>query len=102
MSNFLIPTFPVPTRANSFETGNSDRISDHETHLRQHAEDFESVFIAEMLSHSGLDKAISNGSGFGGDAFSRLLVDTYADALTKQGGFGLAEKIFNQLKSDEA
>lgn len=72
--------------------------SEKEEALRKTAEEFESVFIAEMLSHAGFDKAIAQDSGFGGEAFSRMLVETYAENLAKKGGFGLADQIYRQLK----
>lgn len=71
---------------------------DKDTALRETAKEFESVFIAEMLSHAGLDKALSSESGFGGEAFSQMLVETYAQELSEKGGFGLADKIYRQLK----
>lgn len=59
---------------------------------------FESVFVAQMLGHSGLGKALSSEGGFGGEAFSSLLVDEYANRLVEKGGFGLAEKVYEQLR----
>ena len=76
----------------------SDSQSAKEEALRKTAEEFESVFIAEMLTHAGFDKAIAQDSGFGGEAFSRMLVETYAENLAKKGGFGLADQIYRQLK----
>lgn len=75
-----------------------ETLSGKEDALRKTAQEFESVFIAEMLSHAGFDKAIAQDSGFGGEAFSRMLVDAYADNLAKKGGFGLADQIYRQLK----
>lgn len=66
--------------------------------LRDTAREFETVFIAEMLSHAGFDKALSQNAGFGGEAFSSMLVQTYAGQLSDKGGFGLADKIYRQLK----
>ena len=77
----------------------SDGISEErEAELRKTAQEFESVFIAEMLSHAGFDKALSQESGYGGEAFSRMLVETYAEDLAEKGGFGLADQIYKQLK----
>ena len=72
--------------------------AEKEEALRQTAQEFESVFIAEMLSHAGFDKALSQDAGFGGEAFSRMLVETYAEDLAENGGFGLADQIYRQLK----
>jgi Rod binding domain-containing protein len=63
---------------------------------------FESVFVAQMLAHSGLGKALSAEGGFGGEAFSTLLVEQYAERLVQKGGFGLAEKVYEQLRDKGA
>jgi len=67
--------------------------------LRQSAEKLEASFIAEMLKHAGFEKALSQESGFGGDVFSGFLVDIYAERLAENGGFGLADQIYAQLKA---
>ncbi|MAW80985.1 MAG: flagellar biosynthesis protein FlgJ [Parvularcula sp.] len=74
--------------------------SEKEKALRETAREFEAVFIKEMLTHAGLDKAIAGDSGYGGEAFSSMLVETYADELAKKGGFGLADQMYRQLKDD--
>lgn len=66
--------------------------------LKKAAREFEATFIAEMLRHTGLSNALSQQAGFGGEAFSSLLIDTYAKQISNNGGFGLAEKIYQQLK----
>ncbi len=72
--------------------------TEEEKALRKTAQEFEAVFIAEMLSHAGFEKAIATDSGPGGEAFSRMLVENYAEKLTEKGGFGLADQIYRQLK----
>jgi len=87
----------TPARRAAFDkTAQSER----EQELRRTAREFEAAFITEMLSHTGLEKALSSQSGFGGEVFSTMLVEKYASALADKGGFGLAEKIYNQLKDD--
>lgn len=66
------------------------------------AREFESVFVAQMLSHSGLSKALSQGGGHGSDAFSSMLLEKYADEITSGGGLGLADHIYRQLVDNEA
>lgn len=70
--------------------------------LMRNAKAFEAVFVAQMLAHSGLGKALSADSGFGGEAFSTLLLERYAENLVEQGGFGLADKIYEQLRAKGA
>lgn len=80
----------------------ADDAAQREQKLRDSAQQFEAVFIAQMLSHTGLDKALAGDSGFGGEAFSSMLVQTYADELSKNGGFGLADQIYRQLKDRQS
>ena len=75
---------------------------DRDALLRENAKAFEATFVAQMLSHSGLADALSAESGFGGEAFSSLLIEQYAAELVEQGGFGLAETIYEQLRMKDA
>lgn len=68
----------------------------------RNAKAFEAVFVAQMLQHSGLSETLSSNGGFGGEAFSSLLVEQYAEKLVDKGGFGLAEKIYEQLQAKGA
>lgn len=72
--------------------------SQRDQEMLESAKAFEAVFIAQMLSQTGLGEALSTESGFGGEAFSGFLVEQYANRLVEQGGFGLAEKIYQQLR----
>ena len=65
------------------------------------AREFEAVFIGQMLNYSGLTDAIGGDSGFGGQAFSSMLTEQFANELTENGGFGLAEGIYQQLMQKE-
>ncbi|SNT68341.1 Rod binding protein [Amphiplicatus metriothermophilus] len=73
-----------------------------EAALRESARAFEAAFLAQMLTHSGLAKSLGANGGFGGEAFSGLLVEQYAAEIVEQGGFGLAEKIYEQLRDKDA
>ena len=66
--------------------------------LREQAREFEAVFVSQMLKHAGLTEALSGSeSKFGGEAFSNMLTEQYAHELIEDGGFGLAEEIYQQL-----
>lgn len=68
--------------------------------LREAARKLESGFVAEMLKSAGFGKARESfGGGAGEDAFASFLVQTQADLIVANGGFGLAENIFQALKS---
>ena len=69
--------------------------------IMEKAREFETVFVAQMLKYSGMEKAISQESGFGGDAFSGMMLEQYARNIIDNGGFGLAEKIYSQLREQQ-
>ncbi len=69
--------------------------------MRELAQEFEAVFLAEMLKNSGLNKTSSDfGGGVGEDAFGSLLTTEYARALASQGGVGIAEHVFRALNAN--
>lgn len=70
--------------------------------VMQRAKEFESIFVAQMLKHSGFEKALASESGFGGESYASLLLERYAANIVDKGGFGLAEKIYEQLIAKEA
>ncbi len=75
--------------------------TERQTQILDRAREFESVFVAQMLKYSGLEKAISGQGGFGGEAYSSLLLEQYANKIVEAGGFGLAEHIYEQLLQRE-
>lgn len=78
------PTTSLPTRT--------------ETALRHKAEDLESTFLSQMLSHAGFDSA-NEAMGAGDDAaqFTSFLRDSLAEAMVSRGGLGLTESLFTAL-----
>ena len=66
--------------------------------LRAAAQDLEASFIAEMLKQAKFGEARGAfGGGAGEEQFASFLRAEHADAIAAQGGFGLAESIFNAL-----
>ena len=61
------------------------------------AQDFEAMFLAEMLTRAGLEKALTFESGFGGEAMASYYIQEIASRLAETGKFGLAEKIDRRL-----
>lgn len=96
----MIPTAPLltPIIPNAERLATPESAKARDDALRQAAKEFEATFIAEMLTYAGFEKALSSRAGFGGEAFSRLLIDSYAAQISEGGSFGLADKIYNQLK----
>jgi len=90
----------LPTQAPSM-TPPSNNNEGVDERIMEKAREFETVFVAQMLKYSGMDKAISQESGFGGDAFSGMMLEQYAHNIVDKGGFGLAEKIYDQLRAQQ-
>lgn len=73
--------------------------------MRQKAEDFEAVFIGQMLRpmFAGLKTDGPFSGGPGEDMWRSLQVDEYGKAIAKSGGIGIADAVMRQmLKAQEA
>ena len=71
---------------------------DREAALRAAAQELEAAFISEMLKQAKFGEARGAfGGGAGEEQFASFLRTEHADAIAAQGGFGLAESIFNAL-----
>lgn len=67
--------------------------------MHRAAEEFESVFISEMLApmFEGLETDGLGGGGMGEEIFRPMLVERYAEAITRAGGVGIAESIIAEF-----
>ena len=64
------------------------------------AQSLESTFIAEMLKTAGVGAPRDNfGGGAGEASFSSFLTDEYAASVTRSGGLGIAESIYQSLSN---
>ncbi|MHA7872233.1 MAG: rod-binding protein [Hyphococcus sp.] len=97
-SEVAIPSLKPPTAPDGAARGD-DAV---DARAMEKAREFEAVFIAQMLKFSGMDKALTQNSGFGGDAFSTMMLEQYAQKIIDNGGFGLADQIYEQLRDKEA
>lgn len=71
--------------------------------LRRAAEEFEGVFIAQVLSQltTGLGGAGLTGGGQD-DPFASMLRDEYAKVVSRSGGLGVADAVLREmLKAQE-
>lgn len=82
MSMLIVPVSPAPP----------DRLRGAATRL-------ETAFLSEMLKAAGLGKPrASMGGGAGEEQFASFLREAQAEAITRRGGVGLSEILFNALK----
>ncbi|MTI19266.1 chemotaxis protein [Rhodobacteraceae bacterium RKSG542] len=67
--------------------------------LQKKAEEFEAVFLNQMLQSmfSGLGEDSLYGGGAGSEAWRSLQVNEYAASLSENGGIGLADAMKQQL-----
>lgn len=87
----LSATLPVSTPTEAATPRDRDS-------LEQTAKQFEAAFLAETLSHMGLDrtKGVSGATPFGS-----FVNRAYAEQLVERGGLGLAENIVRALAARE-
>lgn len=66
---------------------------------RRVAQQFESLFLNQMLEHMSASLKTDGpfGGGQGEQIFRSLLNQEYAGSLQKRGGIGLADDIYNQI-----
>ncbi len=66
--------------------------------MRVKAQELETTFLSEMLSHAGFGDARSSfGGGVGEDQFASFLRNAQAKGMVDRGGIGLAEHFFRAL-----
>lgn len=72
--------------------------------VRRAAEQFESMFLSEMLApmFENLDTEGLGGGGMGEQMFRPMLVEQYAAAIAHSGGVGLADSIITELNRMQA
>lgn len=87
-----LPGPPLPMNTQPSNDGASDE-------LRRAAEEFEAVFLSEMLSpmFEGLETDGLGGGGMGEEIFRPMLVERYAEAISRAGGVGIADSIVREL-----
>jgi peptidoglycan hydrolase FlgJ len=67
--------------------------------VRRVAEEFEAIFIAQMLApmFDGIKTDGLGGGGMGEEMFRPLLIERYAEALSKAGGVGIADSVVREM-----
>lgn len=67
--------------------------------IRRAAEEFESIFLSQMLApmFEGLQTDGLGGGGMGEEIFRPMLIERYAQSLTQAGGIGIADSIIREL-----
>ncbi len=89
-----LPGAPLP-----FNTNAPPAHDDVPPEIRRAAEEFESVFLSQMLApmFEGLQTDGLGGGGTGEEIFRPMLIERYAQSLTQAGGIGIADSIIREL-----
>ncbi len=85
-----LPMAPTPTRREPTQPN---------AEVRRVAEEFEAVFLSEMLApmFDSLETDGLGGGGAGERMFRPMLVEQYANAIANAGGIGIADSIVAEL-----
>lgn len=96
----LEATLGMARAAQARTEGAGDMGSARRDALRAQADDFETMFLEQMLgqvfSASG-DEGTFGEAGPGADVYRSMLVSEYAALMTRSGGIGLSDKIYSEL-----
>ena len=89
----LITTSPAPIPAGSAPASDTAPPA-----LRRAAEEFESVFLAQVLGQLSTGLGAPGISGGGGDdPFASMLRDEYAKVVSRSGGVGVADAVLREM-----
>ena len=94
----ILNSIPVSLVDPKSEIEQANRVGPDDAALRQAAQDFEATYIAQMLTFSGLDKALTAGGGDDMSAFTSFYIQSFAENIAENGGFGLADSFYDQMK----
>ncbi len=63
------------------------------------AQEFEAVFLSQMLQHmfAGVDMSPMVENGASKDVYQSMLVDEYAKLISRAGGIGLADQVRQEM-----
>lgn len=85
----------IAARMNSLTDGHIKT----EAEARKAGEEFESMFLGQMLSHmfAGIETNETFGGGHGETMMRSMLVEEYAKEMTHAGGIGIADAVTREI-----
>lgn len=89
-------------KAASGLSGPSEGKIDKDSKLFQACQDFEAIFLKQMLNvmRKTVDKGELLNGGFAEDVFEDMLYDEYAKKMAKHSRFGLSEMLYRELSHE--
>lgn len=90
LSGAPLPMSPAPANRDA---------DPRQAEMRRVAEEFESIFLAQMMApmFEGIQTDGLGGGGIGEETFRPMLIEQYAAALSKAGGVGIADAVMREL-----
>ena len=88
---------PTGAAANQANIHVQQKTIDRTSELYEKSMQLESYFVKQMLSEMRKTVHSNNDSDFARQTYEDMLYDEYADAMTKNAGFGLADQIYLSL-----
>ena len=99
------PIIDLSQIANTASAGQAERAAARlrgplaDDQVRRAAEEFEAVFISQMLApmFEGLETDELFGGGPGEDIYRSILVEEYGKAIARSGGIGIADAVQREI-----
>ncbi len=100
-SPIALPGAPLPMNTSASATPQHSQEAEA---LRRAAQEFESVFLSEMLGpmFEGIDTEGLGGGGMGEQIFRPMLIERYAEAIGRAGGVGIADAVVREFMRMQA
>jgi peptidoglycan hydrolase FlgJ len=94
-----IPAVAAPGSTKPVEVASGVKTVDKNSDLYKQCQDFESIFVKQMLDsmNQTIDKSGMLDNGMGQDIFNDMLYDEYAKSMSKTANFGIADTMYRQL-----
>ncbi|MCH2546190.1 MAG: rod-binding protein [Alphaproteobacteria bacterium] len=91
--NNMLQSDAIQLRAKSMQLRGAPKAT--EAQIAAKAEEFEAVFLSQMLSHmfDGIETNELFGGGAGEDTYKSMLVEQYGSIIAKTGGVGVADHV---------
>jgi Rod binding domain-containing protein len=102
---FDIPTIDLSQIGNAARAGTAQRLANQlqapmaSEEVRRVAEEFEAVFIGQMLApmFEGMETDEMFGGGPGEDIYRSVLIEEYGKSIARAGGIGLSDTIQREI-----
>jgi Rod binding domain-containing protein len=94
------PGLPASAAQPSAGAGAKPAADDKTQAARAAAEQFEALFLAQMMTHMFAGTSDPNGmfgGGPGEEAFRDMLTQEYAKVMAKSGGVGIADSVMREM-----